>query len=201
MIFRRIAKGGAVLIPLLGSLILVITGLVAYPRLDITVTRPVSLAGEMSNQQAQDLLQVLLKNVYRAFDFRDENDVYDKLAFSVKGDLLSEIYLQNRKAFSIQKAGGAQAKIQTVEIDAAVAERLEDRPLAYAIKGHWAAQGTVGHWGHVHTRRNSYDAIVTVEAVEGAWMITDLEVLEEKRIDPGTGSTPATKQLQPSGAS
>ena len=46
--------------------------------------------------------------------------------------------------------------------------------------------GTVGHWGHVHTRKNLYDAIVTVEAVEGNWKITNLELLEEKRVDPYT---------------
>ena len=134
------------------------------------------------------MLQVLLKNVYRAFDFRNEEDVYDKLAVSVGGDLLADIYLQNRRSFAVQQAGGAQAKIRSVEIQDAVAERLDDRPLAYAIRGNWTAQGTVGHWGHVHTRRNRYDAIVTVEAVDGTWKITDMEVLEEQRIDPTFGA-------------
>lgn len=201
MIFRRIRKGGSMLLPVVGGLILIITGVATYRLVGLTVTRPASLAGEMSTEQAQELLQVLLKNVYRAFDFRNEEDVYDKLAVSVSGDLLSDIYLQNRRAFSIQKAGGAQASIKTVEIDTAVAERLDDRPLAYAIKGSWAAEGSVGHWGHVHTRRNHYDAIVTVEAVDGAWKITDLEVLEEKRGEPGMGSTSVTKPPQSSGAS
>ncbi len=41
--------------------------------------------------------------------------------------------------------------------------------------------GTVGHWGHVHTRQNLYNAIVAIEAVDGAWKITDLEVIEENR--------------------
>ena len=43
--------------------------------------------------------------------------------------------------------------------------------------------GTVGHWGHVHVRKNHYDATVTVETVDGAWKITALEILDEKRID------------------
>lgn len=33
-------------------------------------------------------------------------------------------------------------------------------------------------------RKNQYDAIITVEPVDGAWKITGLELLEEKRIDP-----------------
>jgi hypothetical protein len=188
ILLRRVRQGGSMVVPLVSGLVLLVAGVVAWPLAGITVTRPATLAGEMPPEQAQDLLQVLLKNVYRAFDFRDEDDVYDKLAFSVSGDLLSDIYLQNRKSFSIKKAGGAQAKIKSVEIEAATAERLDDRPLAYAIKGRWAAQGTVGHWGHVHTRRNRYDAIVTVEAVDETWKITDLEILEEQRVDPASAA-------------
>jgi len=188
LLLRRMRRGGSVVTPLVSALVLLVAGIAAWPLAGITVTRPATLAGEMPPAQAQELLQVLLKNVYRAFDFRAEDDVYDKLAFSVSGDLLADIYLQNRKSFSIQKAGGAQAKIKSIEIEAATAERLDDRSLAYAIKGRWAAQGSVGHWGHVHTRRNRYDAIVTVEAVDGVWKIVDLEILEEQRIDPASGA-------------
>jgi len=42
--------------------------------------------------------------------------------------------------------------------------------------------GTVGHWGHI--RQNQYEANIIVEPVDGAWKITGLELLEEKRIDP-----------------
>jgi hypothetical protein len=193
MLFRRRRRGHSLVMPLATGLVLIVAGVAAWPLVGVTLTRPATLAGEMPPGQARELLQVLLKNVYRAFDFRDEEDVYDKLAFSVSGDLLSDIYLQNRKSFSVQKAGGAQAKIKSVEIEAATAERLDDRPLAYAIKGRWTAQGTVGHWGHVHTRRNRYDAIVTVAAVDGSWKITDLEILEEERVDPTFGAAaPAT---------
>ena len=158
------------------------------------------MAGDLAPEPAQALLQVLLKNVYRAFDFRAEEDVYDKLAISVSGDLLTDIYLQNRRSFAIERAGGAQAKIRSVEIEHAVAERLDDRPLAYAIKAEWSAQGSVGHWGQVHTRRNRYDTTVTVEAVDGAWKIVDLEVLEEQRIDPTAGSGNTAVALTGEGA-
>ena len=44
--------------------------------------------------------------------------------------------------------------------------------------------GTVGHWGHIHTRKNQYHANINVEPVDGTWKITRLELLDEKRIDP-----------------
>jgi len=194
---RRKRQRQAALLPLLGLMALIITGAFTYSSVRVSMARPTLVAGNLPPEQAQALLQVLLKNVYRAFDFRNEEDVYDKLAVSVSGDLLADIYLQNRRSFAVQQAGGAQAKIQSVEIQDAVAERLDDRPLAYAIRGSWTAQGTVGHWGHVHTRRNRYDAIVTVDAVDDIWKITDMEILEEQRIDPAFGSAARTAAANP----
>jgi hypothetical protein len=43
--------------------------------------------------------------------------------------------------------------------------------------------GSVGHRGHIHIRKNQYEADIAVEPVDGAWKITSLELLEEKRID------------------
>ena len=189
---RRLQRNRSVAVPVTAVVVFIAAGAIAYPFARVTVARPAALSAELAPEQARDLLQILLKNVYRAFDFRDEEDVYDKLAISVRGELLADIYLQNRRSFAIQKAGGAQAKIKSVEIQDAVAKRLDDQPLAYAIKGHWTAQGTVGHWGHVHMRRNQYEAIVTVEADKGAWKVVDLEILEERRIDPVLGSASGT---------
>ena len=50
-----------------------------------------------SKPEASELINQLLKNTYRAFDFREESDIYDKLAISSDGELLSEIYIQIKK--------------------------------------------------------------------------------------------------------
>ncbi len=164
--------------------LLLIGGLTLYPFARMSVAKPAAMAPALTDTDAALVLQALLKNVYRAFDFREEDDVYDKLALSVDGDLLADIYLQSRKSLQIQKAGGAQAKVKDVEVLAASVDGRPDRPLAYTLKANWTALGTVGHWGHIHTRKNLYDALVTVDAVDGNWRITDLELLEEQRIDP-----------------
>ena len=44
-------------------------------------------SSSVAKEEAQDVVSGLLKNVYRAFDFREEEDVYDKLATSVSGGL------------------------------------------------------------------------------------------------------------------
>ena len=171
--------------PHLGLAVCFIAGSIfLYPCLRVAVARPSVMVPELTDADGQQLLQVLLKNVYRAFDFREEEDVYDKLALTVSGSLLEEIYLQNRKSLVVQQAGGAKAKVKDVDILEATVENLPDRLLACAVESKWTALGTVGHWGHIHTRQNKYHAIVTVQAVEGTWKITGLELLEEERIDP-----------------
>jgi hypothetical protein len=169
----------------LGLAVLLITGSVLlYPFLKIAVAKPAVIAPKMTDKDAVVVLDSLLKNIYRSFDFREEEDVYDRLATSVSGDLLSDIYLQNRKSLVVTQAGGAQARVKEVKIQDVEVSSLKDHPLGLLFHAKWTALGTVGHWGHIHTRENQYEANITVEPVDAAWKITDLELLEEKRIDP-----------------
>ncbi|MCK5203147.1 MAG: hypothetical protein KAR15_04720, partial [Desulfobacterales bacterium] len=158
--------------------------LLLYPYLRVSIAKPAAIAPKLTMDEARVMLHSLLKNVYRAFDFREEEDVYDKLAVSTNGDILTDIYLQNRKSFEVKKAGGAQAKVKEFKILDVSASNREDRPHALCFRCEWTAFGTVGHWGHIHARENQYEAFITVEPVDGAWKITNLELLEEKRIDP-----------------
>jgi hypothetical protein len=169
----------------LGFIVLLIAGsYLLFPYLHVSVARPSVMAPKLTDEEAVTVLQSLLKNIYRSFDFREEEDVYDRLAISVSGDLLSDIYLQNRKSMVVTQAGGAQAKVKEIKILDVSVSNPKNRPLALLFHSKWTAIGTVGHWGHIHTRENQYEANITVEPVDGAWKITDLELLEEKRIDP-----------------
>lgn len=160
--------------------------LLLYPYLRVSIARPAAIAPKLTIDEVRVILHSLLKNVYRSFDFREEEDVYDKLAVSTSGDILADIYLQNRKSFEVKRAGGAQAKVKKVEILDVSASNIEVHPPALCFRCKWTAFGTVGHWGHIHPRENQYEAFITVEPVDGAWKITNLELLEEKRIDPYT---------------
>ncbi len=169
----------------IGLAVLLIAGSVLlYPFMKIAVAKPAVIAPKMTDKDAVVVLDSLLKNIYRSFDFREEEDVYDRLATSVSGDLLSDIYLQNRKSLVVTQAGGARARVKEVKIRNVEVSSLKDRPLGLMFHAKWTALGTVGHWGHIHTRENLYDANITVEPVDAAWKITGLELLEEKRIDP-----------------
>ena len=182
---RKCQKNGGSIVPYIGVAVLFIAASVLlYPFLRVAVAKPSALAPKMTDENAVAVLDSLLKNIYRSFDFREEKDVYDRLATSVSGDLLSEIYLQNRKSMVVAQAGGARARVKEVKILDVDVSQLDDRPLGLMFQAKWTAMGTVGHWGHIHNRKNQYEANIGVEPFAGAWKITNLELLEEKRVDP-----------------
>jgi len=178
---RRKKQGGAVK-PLFGLVgLLVIGALVLIPVFQVPFGHS-ARASQFSAEDGRAILDSLLKNVYRAFDFREEEDVYDKLAICVSGDLLADIYLQQRRSLVVERAGGAQARVEKVDIEDVVVSKSTGHTGALDLRAQWKALGKVGHWGHIHSRQNRYDAIVTIKPVAGSWKISDLELLEEKRL-------------------
>jgi len=183
-LWHRYQRQQAFRIPLITAIVGLIIVVITFPYAQFSFKRPTALLIGLSDDESKLIMHSLMKNVYRSFDFRDESDVYDKLALSVQGDLLEEIYLQNRKSFAVKKAGGAQARVKEIEILEAQAAPMSSEGKGFGLKAKWTAQGSVGHWGHVHTRKNYYDAMVNVQVIDGHWKITGLELLEEKRLDP-----------------
>ncbi len=162
---------------------LIVMGVLLYPFGSVSVGRPAVLAPQIGEEQAAAIVESLLKNVYRSFDFREESDIYDRLATSVHGDLLQTIYLQSRKSLIVTQAGGAQAKVKEVDIQKVSLSPRNARSVGLVCHTQWTALGVVGHWGHSHSRKNQYEAKLIIEPVEGIWKIIGLELLEEKRID------------------
>ena len=189
-VLRRKKDGGSMK-PLLGMVgLLVVGALVMIPAFQVPMGGN-ARASQFSSEDGQVILDSLLQNVYRAFDFRDEEDVYDKLAICVSGDLLADLYLEQRKSPGrrakpvVHKPRWSRLLLRMWPL---VTRRNMPEPLD--LKAQWTALGQVGHWGHIHTRQNRYDAIVTIKPVDGAWKIIDLELLEETRIDPFAPSAP-----------
>ena len=182
---RRDAR--PVWLPVCLGLLLIGSAFFLSPYLEVSVRGPGSIASRITNDDGKAILGTLLKNVYRAFDFRAEEDVYDKLAVSVSGDLLSDIYLQSRNSLQVEQAGGAQARVTDVKVLEVTVGPHPDKTSAVNFRSSWKVLGKVGHWGHVHTRENQYEANIVVESVDGSWKITSLELLDEKRIDPYAG--------------
>jgi len=155
-------------------------------------------------REARSVFEPLHTNLYRAFDYTDESDVYDALARSVKGGLLEELYEQVYQSLVQAEQGGKLGVITGVEPQDLEIERVWspdglDAPRAvFTARHRWRVDGTVYHWGHSHTRTHEYDAEYDVAATGGGWRIADQRMLSQRRLDVGTptdaAATPASVQ-------
>ncbi len=147
--------------------------------------RPVTLPGlsgwAPARAEAADVLDDLLTNVYRSFDLRDEEAIYDRMAVSVTGDQLTEVYLDNRRALELENRGGARARVDEVEVLEVNSVR-RDGEGGFRVEATWNVSGSVNHFGHVHYRQNRYDAAIHLLAIDGAWKIRRIELLDERRV-------------------
>jgi hypothetical protein len=135
----------------------------------------------VDQQRVTPLVTALLHNIYRAFDYRDESDIYDVLDRSVEGELLRDIYLETQRSLVLANQGGARAKVKTIELGELSAEFLTDRP-GFTATTTWTVRGSVGHWGHVHQRSNQYRGELVIEPIDGVWKLSGMELLEENRL-------------------
>ncbi len=148
----------------------------------IEVPIPFAQKKSFNQPESRNLLTSLLKNTYRAFDYRSESDIYDKLAISLEGDLLREVYIQTKQSMVLENQGGIQVKLKSVDL--LDVEELDDDELpkdALAYKCQWVVEGDVGHWGHIHKRINQYEAVMKILPTDGSWKMYDLEIIEELR--------------------
>ncbi len=131
---------------------------------------------------AQEIFRQLHKNIFRAFDYHADTDIYDALAASVDGPLLRELNLQIQERLKMADQGGAKSRIDEVNfldgnIDESATKALS-RGFAYRCK--WNLVGSVEHWGHIHQRSIVYEALFEVEPRDRAWKITSMDITHEE---------------------
>jgi len=164
---------------------LVIVSLATSRLAQIPLPNPVAPQQEITSQEADSVLAALLHNIYRAFDRREESLVYDRLAQSISGDLLTDVYLQTRQSIELESQGGARVRINDVLLQSTTIDSLADQ-IGFSANCRWTVSGSVGHWGHLHQRQNAYEANFLVRPINGHWKITDMELLDERRLDNPT---------------
>lgn len=154
--------------------------IVVGPLIETAVALPGSAGRTPSERQARRMLAGLLPNIYRAMEFRDEATIYDRLAVSVTGETLTDVYLGQRRALKVEERGGAQARVEAVEVIEAV--DIEARETGFRVRSAWTVGGMVTHFGHRHFRQNRYNARIEVVPVAGTWKIKSIEVLDQERL-------------------
>jgi hypothetical protein len=131
--------------------------------------------------KANAIVGDLLHNIYRSFDYRDESDIYDILARSVSGELLTDIFLETKRSLVLENQGGARVKVKEVLLQS-LNLKPDDNENSFTVEADWTVQGSVGHWGHVHQRVNRYKALMTMVVEEQQWKLKKITVLQEERL-------------------
>jgi len=134
-----------------------------------------------SEEKTSRILHGLLLNVYRSFGCGQDEAVYDQMAISVSGELLTTVYLQNRHAMRIDGEEKAQTYVDRLDI------REVDSISAtggggFSVIASWDVYGSVNHWEHIHYRCNAYIARLTLMPDGKYWKIKGFDLLDEKRI-------------------
>jgi hypothetical protein len=132
-------------------------------------------------EQARAIVSNLLHNIYRAFDYRDESDIYDTLSRSVNGELLTDIFLETKRSLVLANQGGARAKVKNVLLDG-IELKANDTDNSFTVIADWTVNGSVGHWGHIHQRSNRYQALFSITVDEQQWKLQTMTVLQEERL-------------------
>ena len=153
-----------------------------------TAYGPVSLVASRSalpeEKEAVDIFSALHANIYRAFDYDNEDDIYDTLSQSIARSSLYKIYSDVYESLIMHQQGGAMCTIDKVDtLSSEYLDGVEGDTPSFRVSSHWRVSGTVAHWGHIHKRVNEYKALYTVARVQGGWKIVGTKVTMQNRVD------------------
>lgn len=159
-----------------------LTGALAgYAIPKVPVPEVLASQGTLSEEEGSRVLHGLLLNTYRAFSQEEEEAAYDQLARSVVGDLLAEVYLQNRDSMTMEEAEGARTVIDRLDVkDIQSMRRMDGGRIA--VVATWDVFGSVRHWGHEHYRCNTYRAQLTLVPDGDYWKLAEVQILDEERV-------------------
>ncbi|MBD3344943.1 MAG: hypothetical protein GF401_07765 [Chitinivibrionales bacterium] len=141
-----------------------------------------------SPHEARAIFKALHRNIYSAFDYSTESEIYDALSKSIDGELLTKVYTEVYEGLVLREEHqGALTKIFSVDIlssELIETERSKksSKP-SFGIRCTWEVNSILKHWGHFHPRTNRYEGVYTLVLNDAVWKIVDNTILSQKRVD------------------
>lgn len=141
--------------------------------------------------RASQVTSSLLQNIYKSYDFANDEQQYETLQKSATGKQLTDLFLNLRAHIKVEEQGGAISNIEQVKIlsansskpDPSQQKKHSGDDYSFFQQVEWELVGLVEHWGHSHERTNRYKAIMEISQVEKTWKIRSLKITGQ---DPGT---------------
>jgi hypothetical protein len=136
-----------------------------------------------NNAQAASIFRDLHEGIYRAFNARSEDEIYDTLAMSLQGQLLDKVYNEVHQTVAMRK--NKQMSFRVRRVKAISTEVTPSSGSTFQVRHHWRVYGTVTHLAHSHARFNEYQAVYTVVHNGNGWRISDSQIRRHKRVTVG----------------
>lgn len=136
------------------------------------------LSNNPTDQEAKQLSEAILSNIYRAFDFREDEDVYAALESVVDGPVLRDIYLRVKRSLIMAEQGGTVAHANEVIVNDIT--KVGKKSFDYEVK--WNVVSVSEHWGHIHKQTTEFRARFSLIQKSGFWKLIAFQLLDEKKI-------------------
>ena len=100
----------------------------------------------------------------------------------VAGDSLVDVKRELDRALAIRVVGGGIAKVKSIDdLSMRQIAALEDKT-GFRTTAEWTANASAGHWGHNHSRRIRFQALVELVREQGAWKLDGITVTDARDI-------------------
>lgn len=136
------------------------------------------LTNNPTDQETKQLTEAILSNIYRAFDFREDEDVYTALESVVDGPVLRDIYLRVKRSLIMAEQGGTLAHANDVVVNEIT--KIGKKSFDYEVK--WQVVSVSEHWGHIHKQTTEFRARLSLIQKSGFWKLIAFQLLDEKKI-------------------
>ena len=92
------------------------------------------VAAGVGEQRAVEIFRTLQANLYKAFDYETEDQVYDVLEQSVDGALLDDIYTEVYRSLLVVEKSAAVCKVREVDVLACEAKAIDPSTDGKAVR-------------------------------------------------------------------
>ena len=155
----------------------------AVPYGTVAVPNPLHEPQAPRGDDARRVASAVLFDTYRAFNLTDEEEVFNRLAESVTGDLVEDLYLDSRRRLNAGTREGTEVTVRDVSVVEIgdPAERTAGSG-AFSYDCRWVVTSRVRHLQHIHHRQNIYGGVLTLTVDGSRWKIARVELASEDRV-------------------
>ncbi len=133
---------------------------------------------ELSESQVKQIASELIKRIYFTVNLESPRDRFRQLSDLGLGDYGEKLFLDLEKSLRMAEQGGSVMEVHSTRVTG-VKHRKEGDVLILDLT--WDLVGSVEHWGHLHTRRDTFTGAVHLTSERGQWAIQSFVTTDQKR--------------------